>query len=224
MSTGAWARFRPRPTAPRGAILPLGVRGGCATDTTLDFAALAPVSTIADLTLDQTTIAWYVPDRASYDITLRLYRSSMNSDRHQWILVKEIPLKSKAGIMTHQIPKELLQEGQVYLWQAALACVPGYPSGDLVAQAQFKVVSKSNDLQQKLNQARDPSTKSELYAAAGLWYSAFMEAMPSNSIRVSLLKDLIEYERSQQSPDSEWAERGREHSESIAKIVEALRN
>lgn len=223
LSSASWAKFRPRPTTPRGPIPPMGIRG-CATDTTLNFTALAPVSTIVDLSLDQTTISLYVPDRAAYDVTLRLYQDTApTGEKPKWTVVKEFePQKSKEGVMPVEIPAGLLKEGQIYLWQAALACVPGYPSSDLVAQAQFRVVSKPAELRQKLSQAKDAKTRSELYAAAGFWYSAFMEAKPSKAIQISLLKDLVEYEQTQQVQDPRWLKRGREHSESVAKIVEVM--
>lgn len=223
LSSAAWAKFRPSPTTPRGPIPPMGTRG-CATDTTLDFTALAPVSTIVDLSLDQTTIALYIPDRAAYEVTLRLYQDTApTGEKPKWTAVKEFePKKSQEGVMTLQIPAELLKEGQTYLWQAALACIPGYPSSDLVAQAQFRVVSKPAELQRKLSQASDAETRSQLYAAAGFWYSAFIEAKPSKSTQISLLKDLVEYEQTQQSQDPRWLKRGREHSESVAKIIEVL--
>lgn len=224
LASAAWAKFRPRPTTPRGPIPPMGTRG-CSTDTTLNFTALAPVSTIVDLSLDQTTIALYVPDRAAYDVTVRLYQDTApTGEKPKWTVVPEFEPteKSQEGVMTFQIPATLLKEGQIYLWQAALACVPGYPSSDLVAQAQFRVVSKPAELQQKLSQAKDAKTRSELYAAAGFWYSAFMEAKPSKPTQISLLKDLVEYEQTQQIQDPRWLKRGREHSESVAQIVKAM--
>jgi hypothetical protein len=222
MSTAALARFRPTPTAPRGPIPPMGTRG-CSTQTNLDFAALAPISTIADLTLDHAMVAWYVPDRDAYQMTFTLYQDiAPGAAKPKWKRISQKKLVSQEEVMKEQLPTELLKEGQTYLWQAALHCVPGYPSSDLVAEAQFRVVPLPAELKQQLSQTRDLKARTQLYASAGLWYSAFTEAYPSPSAKSELLKDLVEYEQTQKALDDRSSERVRKHSESISKIAEVL--
>jgi hypothetical protein len=218
----AWAKFNPKPTTPVGPMTTGGVRG-CATETPLAFTALAPVSTITELSADQAIVAWYSPDRAAYQITLNLYEAvAPGTAPTPWKLVKQVTqFKNKEGVKFYQLPAELLQEGKVYAWQAVLECVPGYPSADIVVEAQFKVASTPIDLQKQLNKATDARSRAELYASAGLWYSALAEAGASRSIQLELLKDLILYEQTQTAP-SPWLELGRKHSESLSKIVEAL--
>jgi Domain of Unknown Function (DUF928) len=221
-ATAAWARFRPTPTAPRGRVPPMGTRG-CSAETTLDFTALAPVSTVSDLTLNQTTIAWYAPDRESYPIKLKLYQDvTPQAATPTWEVLKEFSLQSTQGVMSFQLPADLLKEGQVYTWQAVLSCVPGYPSADLVTETQFKVVPLAATLQPQLSQAQDARARSQVYATAGLWYGAFAEVLSSKSDRVRLLKELMEYQQAQPVSDPRLAKRILQHNEAIAKIVEVL--
>lgn len=221
-ATAAWARFNPKPTTPVGPMTTGGVRG-CATETPLAFTALAPVSTITELTANQALVAWYSPDRAAYQITLNLYEVvAPGTAPTPWKLVKQVDkFENKEGVKFYRLPAELLQEGKVYAWQAVLECVPGYPSADIVVESQFQVVSTPIDLQKQLNKAMDARSRAKLYAAAGLWYSALTEAEPSRAIQLELLQDLIMYEQTQTAP-SPWLELGRKHSESLTKIVETL--
>jgi hypothetical protein len=221
-ATAAWARFNPKPTTPIGPMTTGGTRG-CAAETPLAFTALAPLSTITELTADQAIVAWYSPDRAAYQITLNLYEAvAPGTAPTPWKLVKQVDrFENEEGVKFYRLPAELLQEGKVYTWQAVLECVPGYPSADIVAEAQFKVVAAPSDLQKQLNKAADARSRAELYRSAGLWYSALAEAEPSRAIQLELLKDLITYEQAQTAP-SPWLELGHKHSESLTKIVEKL--
>jgi hypothetical protein len=221
-ATAAWARFNPKPTTPIGPMTTGGTRG-CAAETPLAFTALAPLSTITELTADQAIVAWYSPDRAAYRVTLNLYEAMPSGTAPtRWKLVKQVDqFKNQAGVNFYRLPAELLQEGKVYTWQAILECVAGSPSSNRSAKAEFKVVATPLDLQGKLAQATDARSRALLYASAGLWYSALAEAQSSRALQLELLKDLIAYETAQMPPLSKEKE-GNEQSERLMEIVETL--
>ncbi|MBN8564960.1 MAG: DUF928 domain-containing protein [Leptolyngbya sp. UWPOB_LEPTO1] len=211
-TTAAWAKFNPRnPTLPIGPMTTGGPRG-CAAGSPLAFTALVPVNIIAEITADQAVVAWYSPDRDPYRVTLKLYEAvPPGTAQTRWKLVKQVAeFENKAGMKFYRLPAELLQPGKVYTWQAVLECVPGYPSGDAIAEAEVQVIAKPHEPKE--------NARSIEYS---LWYSALAEAEHSKELQLKLLRDLITYEELH-SPHSPAPKQGLKRSEMLKKILETL--
>jgi len=171
------------------------------------------------------TFAWFVPANSASKL--------MQFTIYEWVPsgkpkeVRKMSLQSSPGIMKLApfSDSELgLQPGKEYLWQVVIHCDPDNPSGDLVSEATIEVVGMPTAVQGELNRTVNSVEKANIYAKAGLWYSALGEALklaePSKlgEVGSTLLNDLAKLEAPQTTPELSPKER-----EMIAKWIENLK-
>ena len=188
--------------------------------------ALAPqVHHIGKSTITNPTFAWYVSDNDPYPVSLELYqRQPKGKTRSIWTWEST----TKPGIMSASFPKDQppLQVGATYYWQVRIQCDPDSPSSWVVAAADLEVVTTSADLAGKLAQAPDSSTKSYLYADAGIWYDALATALTNSSAGrndLELLTSLAEVEAQEEGVEKiqDSKELAKTYSYRLRKVIEA---
>jgi hypothetical protein len=219
---GTEIRYTPpaEPSYPQGSTTSTGHRGGCGTAAGPGFTALAPQSYVGQTTASQPTFAWFVPDTQSFPIEIYLYERRAGGRQ---LLVKD-ELQSSPGIMSWSVPatQQSLNVGQRYFWQAVLLCNPDSPSSAVVVGAEIEVVAPPGNLERELANTHDRLTRSQLFAAAGLWYDAFQEVITTQggeavNARLNLLRDLANSEGSAASSN-------RQQQVRLQQIVEFERN
>jgi len=171
------------------------------------------------------TLAWFVPDDSA--------SKSMQFTIYEWLPggkakeVRKMPLQSSPGIMKLSPFSENepgLQPGKEYSWQVVIHCDPDNPSGDLVSEASIEIVEMPAAVQSKLNRAVNSVEKANIYAEAGLWYSALDEALKLaqasklGEAGSTLLNELAQSEAPKTTPELPPKER-----DAIEKRIENLK-
>jgi hypothetical protein len=160
-----------QPSAPRRTVPRISRGGSCNPDEPGQLMLLAPLSHVGQTIAKRPTVAWYVPDRTSYGLEVRLFRA--NGER-----LYRFVLQSQPGIMQFSLPSDQpeLSVGQ-YRWQVVLLCNPSTPSLNVVSAADVAVVDPPQTLQTQLSASRTPQQRLETYASQGLWYDALTVAL-----------------------------------------------
>jgi hypothetical protein len=201
-----------------------GTTRGCSGEG-MPLTVLASQNSVGQTISRHPTFAWFVPpDSASKSMQFTIYEWVPGGKPKE---VRKMSLQSSPGIMKlspFSDNEQGLQPGKEYSWQVVIHCDPDNPSGDLVGEASIEVVEMPLTVQTKLNKAVNSVEKANIYAQAGLWYSALDEALklaePSKlgEVGSTLLNDLAQSEVPQTTPDLPPKEQ-----EAIAKHIENLK-
>ncbi|UCE63444.1 MAG: DUF928 domain-containing protein [Nitrospirota bacterium] len=154
---------------PKGIGKPGGrVGGGTRGDESVTLFALVPDH--LGLTINpQPTLYWYLSEPAPYPLIL-----TVNEDtRAKPILETILGAPPKAGI--YSVPLKAfditLEMDTEYQWFVSLTMDPNSQSKDIVAGGMIKRIVPSEELRQKLKNAR-PEQVTAIYSEEGLWYDA----------------------------------------------------
>ncbi|MEQ9353982.1 DUF928 domain-containing protein [Coleofasciculus chthonoplastes] len=204
-----------------------GPRGGCEGDG-IPLTALAPKTHVGATLSTHPTLAWFVPDAIIKPMEFRLYEYDAQGKPQP--VGQPIQLESSPGIMRLSLARAQLEltVGKTYLWQVVILCDPDSPSSDLIVSSDMQVVQMPLAFAQQLAQVKPGSQKVELYAGAGFWYDAMGEALQLappwqlGEEAVSLLRDMVNLEAAQTSPESLPSES--EPIENMRTIIQATGN
>jgi hypothetical protein len=204
-----------------------GPRGGCEGDG-IPLTALAPKTHVGATLSTHPTLAWFVPDAIIKPMEFRLYEYDTQGKPQP--VGQPIQLQSSPGIMRLSLARAQLKltVGKTYLWQVVILCDPDSPSSDLIVSSDIQVVETPLAFAQQLAQVKPGSQKVELYAGAGFWYDAMGEALQLappwqlGEEAVSLLRDMVNLEAAQTSPESLPSES--EPIENMRTIIQATGN
>lgn len=188
LTTVAMAKYKPpvdRPP-PSGKTRATGSRGICSGSTSnIPLTLLAPLTHVGQTSSEHPVLAWFVPFNGSMPIELSIYEENKEEFDRRLILVQQMRIESKQGIMKVTLPKSRpgLKVGNRYLWEVNLMCNPENRTRDLIARAEIDRVSVS------------PNTNKEQ-----LWYDLLASSMkkgtqlhPSHEF-IQLLEQLAEIE------------------------------
>jgi hypothetical protein len=178
------------------------------------------------------TFAWFVPpDSASKPMQFTIYEWVPGDKPKE---VRKRFLQSSPGIMKlspFSENEQGLQPGKEYSWQVVIRCDPDNPSGDLVGEASIEVVEMPPAVPSKLNKAVNSVEKANIYAQAGLWYSALDEALKLaqasklGEVGSTLLNDLAQSEAPKNTAELPLQERDviAKHIENLKQIADSAR-
>jgi hypothetical protein len=185
----------PQGNAPTGPTVANGSRGACENDTQVPLLILAPMSHVGRSTTTQPSLSWFVPASKPYRVEVTFYRQEDNGTLQEIYLHEAV--ENTGGIIRNTLPTgEVLQMGQRYSWQVAIACDPDSPTYDQTFTATIDLVAPPADLTAKIAAAQTKEEKSTLYAEAGYWYDSLREA--SEAQLQSLVQQLAALEPTQQ--------------------------
>lgn len=182
--------------------------GSCEANSAAVLTALVPFSHVGQTISGHPTFTWFVPDRTSRPLQLRLFTRSGQ-------LLYKTDMESQSGIMSVALPPNLpqLSIGQSYQWQVVLVCDPNVPSRNVVATAEIQVVAPVASLQAQLAAAQTPQQRIDLYAQAGLWYDAMAvarKASETSQNQAAVLELLDALAGSEAQPLKDWSDRLRQ--------------
>lgn len=154
------------------------------------------------------TFAWFIDDNQPRPMEFTIYEYLQDN---QYKIVYQTTKTTDAGIMSVTLPKNkpALKTNQIYVSQVTIFCDPNSPSTALSDLVYFEVVTASDTLKNRLENASNALDKVNLYAEFGLWFDAMKEAMklsPSGKLGeagVTLVQDLITYEKMTINQDTE---------------------
>ncbi|MEG3901514.1 DUF928 domain-containing protein [Microcoleus sp. B4-C5] len=182
--------------------------GSCEANSSARLTALVPFSHVGQTISGHPTFTWFVPDRTSRPLQLRLFARSGQ-------LLYRTEIQSQPGIMSVALPSNgpQLSIGQSYQWQVVLVCDPNVPSRNVVAAAEIQVVAPAASLQTQLAAAQTPQQRIDLYAESGLWYDAIAEARKASETsqnQAAVLELLDSLASSEAEPLKDWSDRLRQ--------------
>lgn len=197
-----WAKL----TRPVWAKTTTGTRGGCSSESALDFTAIAPSSHpdghVGLSGRDRPSVVWFVPDEQPLEMDFIFYELIPNGEGR--VASKTLfrqKLQSQPGWMRFQIPDDapaLSVDGH-YGWKAVLYCrTRRKPSAAQAIAAELKI---QPGLTEGFENNQSPVEQANFWAAQGLWYDAIsVLAKQQGSVaqrqRQALLSDLVELEQS----------------------------
>jgi Domain of Unknown Function (DUF928) len=198
----------PNPSKPKETGTNTTRGGSCEGDSTAVLTALVPFSHMGQTISGHPTFTWFVPDRTSRPLQLRLFTRSGQ-------LLYKTEMESQPGIMSVALPANgpQLSIGQSYQWQVVLVCDRNVPSRNVVATAEIQVVQPAESLQTQLAAASTPQQRIDLYASAGLWYDAIAEARKASGTsqnQTPVLELLDALANSEAEPLKDWSDRLRQ--------------
>lgn len=190
--------------------------GGCSNNSATELTAIAPYSYVGQTVSTHPTFAWFVPDTQPYPLEFQLYQQNASGKRQE---IYKASLQSTPQFMKISLPKQRgLSVGQKYVWQVILMCNPNETSEALVTKAEIEVVAPSKAIEQQLAIVK-PTQKAKIYAASGLWYDAWAEALNTKDLKkdfqLQLLEDLA---RSEANSGVESAKRQKTKIEQILQL------
>jgi hypothetical protein len=179
--------------------------GSCEANSSVGLTPLVPFSHVGQTISGHPTFTWFVPDRTSRPLQLRLFSRSGQA-------LYKTEMESQPGIMSVALPSNgpQLSIGQSYQWQVVLVCDRNVPSRNVVATAEIQVVEAAAPLQAQLAAAPTPQQRIDLYAEAGLWYDAIAEARKASETsqnQAAVLELLDALAGSEAQPLKEWSDR-----------------
>ena len=185
----------PQGNPPEGPTVANGSRGACSNDSSLPLTVLAPLSHVGQSSTSMPTLAWFVPATNPYRVSISLYRPQADGRLEQIYL--EEKEEQTSGILRATLPTaEILEMGQRYYWEVAIACDPQSPTYDQTFTATIDLVAPSPELAAKLADATTSQDRLAIYAAEGYWYDALREA--TDTQLGTLLSDLASLETDHQ--------------------------
>ncbi len=206
----ALAKYTPpkKPSAPKETGTNTTRGGSCEANSVARLTALVPFSHVGETISGHPTFTWFVPDRTSRPLQLRLFTRTGQ-------LLYKTEMESQPGIMSVALPPNLPQLliGQSYQWQVVLVCDRNVPSRNVVATAEIQVVEAAQSLQAQLAAAPTPQQRIDLYAQAGLWYDAIAEARKASGTsqnQTPVLELLDALAGSEAEPLKDWSDRLRQ--------------
>lgn len=206
----AIAKYTPpkKPSAPKETGTNTTRGGSCEANSAAVLTALVPFSHVGQTISGHPTFTWFVPDRTSRPLQLRLFSRSGQA-------LYRTEMESQPGIMSVALPANLpqLSIGQSYQWQVVLVCDRNVPSRNVVATAEIQVVQAAAPLQTQLAAAQTPQQRIDLYAQAGLWYDAIAEARKASETsqnQAPVLELLDALAGSEAQPLKDWSDRLRQ--------------
>jgi len=121
---------------------------------------------------DQPQFYWFLEELTTYPIELTIIEDQAIYP----LLQVRISSPETPGIQTVRLADHgiHLQQGLVYKWFIALIPDPNRRSKDILVEGAVKYIKISDALNAKLSHL-DKEIKSNIYAAAGIWYDAFAE-------------------------------------------------
>lgn len=139
---------------PGGKTRSTGSRGSCGNPTSsIPLTLLAPYSHVGQTTSEHPVLAWYVPIADTKQLELSIYEENKDEFDRKLILVQQMRLESKQGIMKVNLPANRpgLKVGNRYLWEVTVMCNPSNRTRDLIARAEItRVAPPSNGNKQHL--------------------------------------------------------------------------
>jgi Domain of Unknown Function (DUF928) len=198
----------PNPSKPKETGTNTTRGGSCEGDSAAVLTALVPFSHMGQTISGHPTFTWFVPDRTSRPLQLRLFTRSGQP-------LYRTEMQSQPGIMSVALPPNLpqLSIGQSYKWQVVLVCDRNVPSRNVVAAAEIQVVQPAASLQAQLAAAPTPQQRIDLYAESGLWYDAIAEARKiseTSQNQTPVLELLDALANSEAEPLKDWSDRLRQ--------------
>lgn len=201
------AKYRPpkTPSAPKDTGTNTTRGGNCDANSSAGLTPLVPLSHVGQTSTQHPTFVWFVSDRTSYPLQLRLFTSTGQP-------LYRTQMQSQPGIMQFSLPQNQpgLTIGQTYRWEVVLVCDPNIPSMNAVAAAEIQVVQLSSALQTQLAAAQTPQQRIDLYAESGLWYDAISQARKSPQNQSAVVELLDSLASSEAQPLREWRDRLRQ--------------
>jgi hypothetical protein len=172
-----------------------GVRGQCSRQSGLPLLALAPSRAEQTFVTSRPTLAWFVPEEASYDLVFQLFQSDAAEPLY------DVEMTSHPGIMSWTLPADApeLTTGETYRWRVILICNPNRPSLSVIDEAWFTVAISPEVTTANLN---DAAAYVNQMVAAGFWYDALAMTLSNpneeegRSLRLELLQNLAQVEES----------------------------
>ncbi|MFP4007271.1 MAG: DUF928 domain-containing protein [Spirulinaceae cyanobacterium] len=126
------------------------------------------------------TLFFYVPSGLGSSAELVLSKFDVESDRDTEVVYKtEINLPEKGGLLSHQLPQNQLEVGQMYHWYIVVPCestgIAEYDFSDGFIE-RTDMANLPIDLNARLAtiDERDSLALGDAYAEAGVWHEALL--------------------------------------------------
>lgn len=126
------------------------------------------------------TLFFYVPSGLGSSAELVLSKFDVESDRDTEVVYKtEINLPEKGGLLSHQLPQNQLEVGQMYHWYIVVPCestgIAEYDFSDSFIE-RTDMANLPIDLNARLAtiDERDSLALGDAYAEAGVWHEALL--------------------------------------------------
>jgi Domain of Unknown Function (DUF928) len=144
--------------------------GSSCVDTPIKLVALMPPDQFGATLSNRPTFFWYVSNASATASEFRL-KDENDAD----LLVKTIPMKGRAGIVSFQLPENvanLLEPQRDYHWQVSLVCDPDTPSANPTVEGIVQRVQPNAAMADAVAKAKGWRELTTLYAEKGLWHDA----------------------------------------------------